>query len=65
MFYPFTTFFLEFHVKVMVSRIKADEVDRETIFSKLIKIWWEYNGCTTFFAHNLTAKLVRKVVKDS
>lgn len=56
---------LPIHVKVMVSRIQADEVDGETIFSKLIKIWWEYNGCTTFFAHNLTAKLVRKMVKDS
>jgi len=56
---------LPIHVKVMVSRIPVDGVDGETIFSLLIRIWWEYNGCTSFFAHNLTAKLVRKMVKDS
>jgi hypothetical protein len=56
---------LPIHVRVMVSKIPADGVDGETIFSQLIKIWWEYNGCTSFFAHNLTAKLVRKMVKDN
>jgi hypothetical protein len=55
---------LPIHVQVMVGRINMENVDGKNIFSTLIKIWWEYNGCTSFFAHNLTAKLVRKMVKD-
>ena len=56
---------LPVHVQVMVARIEMESVSSSSIFSMLVRIWWEYNGCTSFFAHNLTAKLVRKMVKET
>ena len=29
----------------------------------MVRAWWEYNGRTVFFAHHLTAKLVRRIIK--
>ena len=29
----------------------------------LVRAWWDYNGRTAFFAHHVTAKLVRRMVK--
>ena len=37
----------------------------ENLLSELVCTWWDYNGRTVFFAHNLTAKMVRKMVKES
>ena len=37
----------------------------DNLQNTLVAAWWEYNGCTPFLAHNLTAKLVRRMVKDA
>jgi hypothetical protein len=49
-------------VQVMVSKLPRD-ISGDTLLPQLVKAWWEYNGRTVFFAHNLTAKLVRKMIK--
>ena len=49
-------------VQVMVSGLPRD-ISGETLLPQLVKAWWEFNGRTVFFAHNLTAKLVRKMIK--
>ncbi len=49
-------------VQVMVSGLPRD-VTGETLLPQLVKAWWEFNGRSVFFAHNLTAKLVRKMIK--
>ena len=36
----------------------------DSLLTHLMAVWWEYNGCTPFMAHHLTAKLVRRMVKD-
>jgi hypothetical protein len=33
------------------------------VLHSMVRAWWEYNGRTVFFAHHLTAKLVRRVIK--
>jgi hypothetical protein len=37
----------------------------ESVHSVIVRVWWEYNGRTAFFAHHLTAKLIRKSLKRS
>ena len=37
----------------------------ENLLNELVRAWWEYNGRTVFFAHNVTAKLVRKMIKEA
>lgn len=37
----------------------------ESVHSVIVRVWWEYNGRTVFFAHHLTAKLIRKSLKRS
>ncbi len=49
-------------VQLMVSRLPRD-VDGDSLLHELVKAWWEYNDRTVFFAHHLTAKLVRKMLK--
>ena len=49
-------------VQVMVSRLPRD-ISGETLLGQLVKAWWDFNGNSVFFAHNLTAKLVRKMIK--
>ena len=49
-------------VQVMVSRLPRD-ITGDTLLPQLVKAWWEFNGRSVFFAHNLTAKLVRKMIK--
>ena len=49
-------------VQAMVARLPRD-ITSETLLPQLVKAWWEFNGKTVFFAHNLTAKLVRKMIK--
>ena len=49
-------------VQVMVSRLPRN-VTGDTLLPQLVKAWWEFNGKTVFFSHNLTAKLVRKMIK--
>jgi hypothetical protein len=36
----------------------------ENMLTELLATWWQFNERTVFFAHNLTAKLVRKMVKE-
>lgn len=49
-------------VQVMVSKLPRD-ISGDTLLPQLVKAWWEFNGRSVFFAHNLTAKLVRKMIK--
>lgn len=49
-------------VQAMVARLPRN-ITSETLLPQLVKAWWEFNGKTVFFAHNLTAKLVRKMIK--
>lgn len=35
----------------------------DNLQNTLVAAWWEYNGCTPFLSHHLTAKLVRRMVK--
>ena len=53
-------------VQVMVSMIGqgAKHLNTGNLVFELVRVWWEYNGRTVFFSHNLTAKLVRKMIKD-
>ena len=61
-------------VQVMVSMLP---VDIETValqespyptniplLNLLVGTWWDYNGRSVFFAHKVTAKLVRRMIKD-
>jgi hypothetical protein len=36
----------------------------ESILRAIVRVWWDYNGRTVFFASHLTAKLVRRMVKS-
>lgn len=49
-------------VQVMVAKLPRD-ISGDTLLPQLVKAWWEFNGRSVFFAHNLTAKLVRKMIK--
>jgi hypothetical protein len=49
-------------VQAMVARLPRN-ITSETLLPQLVKAWWEFNGKTVFFAHHLTAKLVRKMIK--
>ena len=49
-------------VQMMVASLPRD-ISGETLLPQLVKAWWEFNGRSVFFAHNLTAKLVRKMIK--
>ena len=37
--------------------------ENEKVHRVIVRVWWEYNGRTVFFAHHLTAKLIRKSLK--
>jgi hypothetical protein len=39
-------------------------MEGEGVMRAIVRVWWEYNGRTVFFASHLTAKLVRKMVKS-
>ncbi len=49
-------------VQAMVSKLPRN-ISGDTLLPQLVKAWWEFNGRSVFFAHNLTAKLVRKMIK--
>jgi hypothetical protein len=49
-------------VQTMVASLPRD-ISGETLLTHLVRAWWEFNGRSVFFAHNLTAKLVRKMIK--
>jgi hypothetical protein len=53
-------------VQVMVGMIgdKSRQLTTLTLIDELVRVWWDYNGRTVFFAHNLTAKLVRRMIKE-
>lgn len=34
------------------------------VLTTIVRTWWDYNGRTVFYSHHLTAKLVRKMVRD-
>ena len=34
------------------------------LMNVLLKAWWSYNNNSVFFAHHMTAKLIRRMVKD-
>ena len=34
------------------------------LMNLLLKAWWDYNGRSVFFTHHMTAKLVRRMIKD-
>ena len=48
-------------VQTMIGMIPAQPTDG--ILNAIVRVWWDYNGRTAFFAHHLTAKLVRKMIK--
>ena len=37
----------------------------ENVLNSIMRVWWDYNGRTVYFAHHLTAKLVRKMLKSN
>ncbi len=60
--YAATMQLMPVQVQVMVSKLPRD-ISGDTLLPQLVKAWWEFNGRSVFFAHNLTAKLVRKMIK--
>ncbi len=46
-------------IGMLPANLSVDEVQRA-----IVRVWWEYNGRTAFFAHHLTAKLVRRCLKS-
>ena len=36
-----------------------------SMLNTIVKVWWDYNGKTSFLTHHLTAKLVRKMLKTA
>jgi hypothetical protein len=34
------------------------------LLNLLLKAWWEFNNKTVFFAHHMTAKMIRRMIKD-
>jgi hypothetical protein len=51
-------------VLVMLEGVSAN-VKRGDLLNSLMKVWWDYNDQCVFFAHSVTAKLVRKMLKYS
>jgi hypothetical protein len=51
-------------VQTMISMLPSPPCrPDENLQSVVVEIWWEYNGRTVFFAHHLTAKLIRRYLK--
>ena len=51
-------------VQTMIGMLPSPPCDPgESVLRAIVRVWWEYNGRTVFFAHHLTAKLVRKMIK--
>ncbi len=48
-------------VQTMIGMLPSQPTDG--VLNAIVRVWWEYNGRTAFFAHHLTAKLVRKMIK--
>jgi hypothetical protein len=53
-------------VQAMVGLLKTrgSTPTGDSLLTTLMSVWWEYNNQTPFMAHHLTAKLVRRMVKD-
>ena len=60
---PWLFWLLPLPVRVMLEMVSPEEVEGD-LLGGLVRVWWEYNGRSVFFAHNMTAKLVRKMVKN-
>ena len=54
-------------VEVIAGRIERGQkiLTTDNLLNELVRAWWEYNGRTVFFAHNVTAKFVRKMIKEA
>ena len=53
-------------VQAMINMLPSPPCRADESVQKLVvRVWWEYNGRTVFFAHHLTAKLVRKMIRNS
>ena len=48
-------------VQAMIGMISMEST--EGILNSIVRVWWEFNGRTTFLSHHLTAKLVRRMAK--
>ena len=52
-------------VQTMIGMMESPPCRQEKdVMVVVLRTWWEYNGRTVFFSNRLTAKLVRKVVRD-
>jgi hypothetical protein len=57
-------------VQAMVASIDLTSIthiegqEEGSVIHAVVRAWWDYNGRPRFFAHHLTAKLVRKILKN-
>lgn len=49
-------------VQMMVSKLPRN-ISGETMLNDLVMAWWNFNGRCIFFMNNITAKLVRRMLK--
>jgi hypothetical protein len=62
----FVSAYLPVPVQCMLTLLKPRApLTVQNLLTHLVSAWWSYNGCTPFMAHHLTAKLVRRMVKDT
>ena len=50
-------------VQTMIGMLPSQPT--ESVLNSIIRVWWDYNGRTVYFAHHLTAKLVRRMIKSN
>lgn len=50
-------------VQTMIGMLPSQPT--ENVLNSIVRVWWDYNGRTVYFAHHLTAKLVRKMLKNN
>ena len=57
---------LPFQVRWMVLRVGAAgcRMGRNELSLAFVRAWWDYNGRPVFFNHYLTAKLVRRAIRQ-
>lgn len=52
-------------VQTMISMLPSPPCRPEENLQRVVlEVWWEYNGQTVFFAHHLTAKMIRRFLKS-
>ena len=47
-----------------VASLPTPPLPESSVLNAMVRAWWEYNGRTVFFSHHLTAKLVRRMLKN-